>query len=103
MEVRQMLIAPIITADSFHWHEGVGTVELSDVDPAKAKALYSRLYDDACDIGFRVMNPKTFNIEAFYLSHEDKDASGEDVYGGHFYPVNPVLRNAGVRILVIND
>jgi len=98
-----MLVAPIISADVFRWHNGVGTVNLSECDPAKARAMYSWLYNDSCDEGFRVMNPKTLKVEAFYLSHEDKDASGEDIYGMHFLPVNSVLRNAGVRILVIND
>jgi hypothetical protein len=92
-------ISPIHSADIFKWEKGIGVAEVSDI----RRPVAGRLYDDACDIGFRLLSSKTHKIEAFYLAKEDKDGSGEDVYGWHFYPVNRELRDAGVRILLIND
>jgi len=93
-------IGPVHSASRFSWSKGVGVAEASDL---RGTPLFGRLYDDACDLGFRLLNPRTHKVEAFYLSHEDKDASGEDTYGIHFYPVDITLRNQGVRVLIIND
>jgi len=93
-------IGPIHDGSKFSWKKGVGVIEASQL---RGTPLFGQLYDDACDLGFRIRNSKTGAVEAFYLSHEDKDASGEDIYGIHFYPVNPTIRNWGVRILIIND
>lgn len=92
-------IGPIHSVDTFNWDKGVGVAEVSDI----RRPVAARLYDDSCDVGFRVFNPNTNRTEAFYLDHEDKDASGEDTYGWHFYPISIELKRAGVRILVIND
>ncbi len=93
-------IGPVHSASKFSWKKGVGVAEASDL---RGTPLFGRLFDDACDLGFRLLNPSTGRCEPFYLSHEDKDASGEDVYGMHFYPVDITLRNQGVRVLIIND
>lgn len=93
-------IGPVHSASKFTWKNGVGVAEASDLRPVP---LFGRLFNDACDLGFRLLNPATGRCEPFYLSHEDTDGSGEDVYGIHFYPVDVTLRDKGVRVLIIND
>jgi hypothetical protein len=96
------LIGGLVDAQSFSWEKGVGVAEISSFK-GREGVFFGRLYDDACDVGFRVINTRTNRVEAFYLDHEDKDGSGEDTYGFHFHPANRVLADAGVRILLIND
>jgi len=66
---------------------------------------FSRLYDDACDIGIAISSPYTGLIATFYLSKTDAD--NEDTYGWNFLPCvedlrkNPTLE--GWKVLVIND
>lgn len=96
-----MIIGSVIDAKSFNWDKGVGVADLSDFGPV-GRHIFDQLFDDACDQGFRVVG-KTNVPMAFYLDHADKDGSGEDIYGWHFYPINSQLRDAGVRIMVIND
>lgn len=96
------LIGRLVDARSFSWDKGVGVAEISNFKGNEG-VFFERLYDDACDIGFRTVNPKNDRVEAFYLDHEDKDATGEDTCGYHFIPTNRILADAGVRILLIND
>jgi hypothetical protein len=100
-------IAPKISSDKFDWQKDnkCFCAEASDL-PQNFNFL-SQVYDDACDAGFTMVSARTGAEVAFVFSHDDRDSSGEDVYGWNFEPCpyavrkNPAL--AGVTCLIIND
>ncbi len=99
------IIGPVHDGKAFMWHKGVGVAAISDMSRPgdRRDMIFGRLYDDACDVGFAVRSHLTGKLVAFYLDREDRDGSGEDIYGWNFLPVDLKLRDAGYRILIIND
>lgn len=95
------LVGPVVDAQSFNWFKGCGTQEISQFK-GNEHIFFGRLYDDACDQGFRLINKNTLKVEAFYLACTLNDDEG-DVQCWVFRPVNPTLNEAGVRINLFND
>lgn len=89
----------------FHWHKDDKefSCEHSDLNSGR---IFDRVYDDACDVGFAMYNPKTGKTVRFYLASTDK-CPDEEVAGWWFKPIpedvrkNPRLEE--VKVLVIND
>lgn len=65
-----------------------------------------RLYDDACDVGIQVFNPKTGSVTRWYLAGEDKDREGE-LQATNFRPCSESVRRnpevEGYTIILFND
>ena len=67
---------------------------------------FTRLYDDACDLGLELLNPKTNNRTRWYLQKEEILFSGE-VAGWIFRPCpeseNGNQNMAGYKMIIWND
>jgi len=69
--------------------------------------LFQRIYDDACDVGFQVINPTTLNTILLIHSHEERTLDGMDVQYWEFTPSyedmqkHPSLK--GYKFVVYND
>ena len=96
-------------ANKFDWADKNTSIESSDlIGPlASGNHLYGRLYDDACDVGFILVNPKTENETAWFLSKTIMTPDGEDVVGWEFKPITAHVRAFpkldGRTITVWND
>ena len=77
--------------------------EISDLQLNK----FDQLYDDACDVGFAMKNPRTGNITRWAMADEIRDPRENEVVGWYFVPTpeslakNPTLR--GYCMTLIND
>lgn len=67
---------------------------------------FARLYDDACDEGCMLTNPKTLKSIFFYLHKTHKDADG-DITHWELYPVVESIRKCpailGYSLIIFND
>jgi hypothetical protein len=98
-----MLIAPTLSTRSFTW------VPTSQSFVAESSELGSgavgRIWDDACDVGFRLQSHRTGKEVLFCLDHEEKTPDG-DIAGWRFLPV-PVrggeYQGLPLSVLIIND
>lgn len=59
-----MIIGQEIDARKFTWTGKDGIADLSDLNES---AVFGRLYDDAADMGFVAVNPKTGTKRPFYF------------------------------------
>ena len=55
---------PVYSGEMFTWSNGIGVIERSSLPTAFA----TRLYDDACDVGFRVQSHRTGKEKLFTFS-----------------------------------
>lgn len=64
--------------------------------------IFSRIYDDSCDVGFKVKSEKTGNIVDFSLVSEEK-REGETICWkfNPIYSNNPIVN--GVEVVIYND
>lgn len=91
----------VVPSSRFTWFKGCGTAEISDFKGYEHN-FFSRLFDDACDEGFRIVSDKTGDIQPFFLACTLNDEEG-DVQCWVFRPINSKLYEAGVRINLFND
>ena len=75
------------------------TVEASSLTARGRRPLWSRIFNDASDVGFYLESMRTGKQAAFYLSDEKYSQDG-DVERWTFKPVNPDIR---MEIIVYND
>lgn len=71
-----MIIGQEINAGKFSWVGEFGFAELSDL---KGCNLFGRLYDDAADVGFVLVNPQTGSKIPFYLD-DTENVDGDQVF-----------------------
>lgn len=71
---------PVHDGDKISWvtSEKRGWIDASDL----ARPMCGRIYDDACDVGFKVRSPRTGAVKLFVLVRTFDD--GEDVTAWHF-------------------
>lgn len=78
--------------------------EASDLGFRAGRLPFSRLYDDACDMGIAIAGKHSTAV--FFLVGEDKDREGE-IAGWLFEPTPETLRAcpglAGWHVTIIND
>lgn len=76
--------------------------EVSSLGPAFHFGL---LYDDACDVGVRLVSHKTGNEIPFVLDHIDE--AEDEVHGWSLVPTKEALRQCprlrGAQLLIFND
>lgn len=76
--------------------------EMSDIHNAQ----FQRLYDDACDVGFALRNPKTGNVTRWHLAATHKDREG-DVFEWELHPCPETVRRnpstQGYKMIIAND
>jgi hypothetical protein len=70
---------PIYSSDMFSWENGCGVAERSDFTALAGKfgPLYSRVYDDACDVGFNVESERTGKLMTFFPVWDEDGYDGE--------------------------
>jgi hypothetical protein len=61
-------------------------------------AFWSRIYDDACDVGFQIESHKTGSVVKFYMAEEHR--AGEEVTHWTFRPLDSTC---GCEVVVLND
>ena len=95
------LIATKIPSVLFSWHGNRGVTEASDLNRIK---FLSRIWDDACDVGFAVVSAKTGKLVVFYLDYTDwgfgrnQDVEQDEIAGWNFKSIC-----GRYTILIIND
>jgi hypothetical protein len=85
---------PVHDGLQFAWSGNFGVAEVSSFTPS---TLASRLYADACDVGFYVVSGRTGNRMLFSEERVERDAEGETV-AWHY-----VNETGTIRITVFND
>lgn len=97
------IIAPLIPADMFQWHLNTddtyfGTADASALGFRPGWSPFYRLYNDSCDVGFLLVNPKTFTEMIFVLEHiHDEYDSWE------FKSIKPGKNGKYIKLIVFND
>lgn len=82
-----------ITATPMHW-----IAEISDFGPG---FQFERVYDDACDVGFTMVNKKTGGECVFVLDREERNKD-QEILMWHFVSVTPRHKDK-CRATVFND
>lgn len=66
-----------------------------------------RLYDDACDVGLALRNPRTGNVTRWALLTEVRDPWGDELLGWMLAPTPETIRKQpelqGYQLNIIND
>jgi len=85
--VHALLIAHVIMNSKFHYdrEERLFTAEASDLKDHDflSRVFLSRVFNDACDVGFRVVSSKTGREVVFTFSREERNTDS-DVTAWHF-------------------
>jgi hypothetical protein len=110
------IIARSISAKYFDYFKETNTMsaELStlqaNISENLNNILFSQVYDDACDAGFTIVNPKTGNAVTFYYESTDEYdiGGGEKEIAGWIFSITPESERKfpklkGMKALVIND
>jgi hypothetical protein len=67
--------------------------------------VFTQIYDDACDIGLKLISDHTGKEIVFVVAGEDTD--GEDIHGWRLEPTTESIRKvpecANLKMLIIND
>ena len=100
------MIAPRVGAERFTYHAPtkVFSAEMSDFARAGPGG---RVYDDACDFGFIMVNPRTGGEVLFLLAGDKRDGEGDclwETYIGYDLKGRPLTgRLAGIEARLYND
>jgi hypothetical protein len=85
-----------LTIDS-HIRTMVG--EITDL---LGKSGFGRIYDDAVDEGFVLVNPKTGNETIWFLADVKRDCDG-DIDHFELRPLQPTPKQKGWKMFLLND
>lgn len=76
--------------------EGISHSEAKGLLVAEASDLglkgFDRLYDDACDVGLELVNPRSGNVTRWYLKEEIIDHREHEVLGWMLCPTPETVR-----------
>jgi hypothetical protein len=80
------------------------TADISDL----GLKSFDQLYDDACDVGFSMRNPKTGNVTRWALATEIRsNCADNELLGWMFVPCSESIRNnpvlEGYSFNIVND
>jgi hypothetical protein len=66
-----------------------------------------RLYDDACDVGLALRNPRTGNVTRWHMLDEIRDPRENELLGWMLAPTHETLRKQpelqGYQLNIVND
>jgi hypothetical protein len=65
----------VITVSSDHFTR-TGNEFVAEVSDFGSTNLFSRIYPDACDVGFAMQSTRTGKEAVFYLAEEKRDGEG---------------------------
>ena len=90
-----------VSTRTFHFQKETRTMVSEVSDLPNKQIPFTRVFEDACDVGFWLVSHKTGKEYLVYLNHVDEDANGEDLYGWRFRPVDKTAPFH--EVLIIND
>lgn len=95
---------PVHDGSKFTWHGETGCVDASDLALACTRqSMCSRVWDDACDVGFWVLSPKTGKKVLFTFEAEAKSPDGETM-SWLFRAYDPTANMvSNITITIYND
>jgi hypothetical protein len=80
--------------------------EISTLSQGGSKQVFSRVYDDACDEGFKIVSKVTAHAVVYVVDGHDTNADNE-IQGWRLVPTQDSVRRVpackGTHVLVIND
>ena len=80
--------------------------EISSLSQGSTKQVFSQVYDDACDEGFRIVSKVTGKSVVYVVDGHDYNADNE-IQGWRLIPTRDSIRRVpeckGTHVLVIND
>lgn len=69
---------PVHDGSKFTWYGKAGCIDVSDLAlQCGQQSMCSRIWDDACDVGFWMLSPKTGKKVLFMFEAEAKSPDGE--------------------------
>jgi len=87
--------------------------EMSMLDKGGKRQVFSQVYDDACDEGFKMISKATGKAVYYVVDSEDRDGENEDrdgeneILGWRLVPTRDSIRRVpeckGTHVLIIND
>lgn len=84
-------------------HRGILVCEASDIGLRR----FEPLYDDACDVGISLINPRTGNVTRWFLSETLKDPVEGETLGWVLKPTTETIRKqpelANYQFRILND
>jgi len=100
MNNKNTLSIPVYSSSLFTWerhsHGSTGFVEMSDTHK---KTTWSQVWNDSCDIGFKVRSTKT-GAEVLFIFEKELKGHENEVNGWSFTSFNTNLCH---RIVIYND
>jgi hypothetical protein len=103
-----MVIAHTIHSGKFTFHTPTKTfvAEASDFG-SSFEDLFSRVYDDACDVGFKLRSDKTGKEVIYYFEKEERDNVENELVAWVFTPASESIREvsqaSGTSVKIYND
>ena len=101
-----MLLQVPTVSSSLFTHDREKRKLVAEISDLGLSNPFSRLYDDAIDVGFALKNPKTENITYWAYHDVCHDPDGDVVYW-KFYPLPESVRKnpslAGYSLELFND
>ena len=84
-------------------NKGILVCEASDIGLRR----FEPLYDDACDVGIALVNPRSGNVTRWHLAETMTDPAEGEVLGWLLKPTTETVRKqpelAGYEFRIIND
>lgn len=71
---------PVHRGSLFMWYHKSGAADVSMIHYSCGGQIYSRIYDDACDMGFYIESHRTGQRVLFTLTKVQKDREGEIMF-----------------------
>lgn len=90
---------PVIPSNAFDDYLPVERKFLAEASTLQHHFRIDRIFDDACDVGFKIRSAKTDNTEVFVLTEIERDSDG-DIAWWKFKSLNAKLN---VSVTVFND
>jgi hypothetical protein len=91
---------------SYDREQKMFTEEISTLSQGGRRQVFSQVYDDACDEGFKMISKVTGKIVYYVVDSEDRDGENE-LQGWRLVPTRDSIRRVpeckGTSVLIIND
>lgn len=95
-----MLPVKEYSSKQFTWNVETGHFVACASDLSRTD-FWSRIYDDACDVGFAIVSERTGKSVVFYLAEQEHN--GDEITNWNFLPLNNEVCPEGVMAVVFND
>jgi hypothetical protein len=87
-------------------HSAAAGLLIAEASDLQLRSL-ERLYDDACDVGLALRNPRTGNVTRWALHNEVRDPRENELLGWMLVPTPETVRKQpelqGYQLNIVND